>query len=131
MDRFPHDAETRELQLQKLIDARITATENDILAGRKTIVRAVAELASAQRGDRSLNCDEDEAEALVRAAVLGKSALVGARIAEVVSYAIYAYVLPLAQADLADAEQRRADAERDSRIERRVWERFFTHGVPV
>ena len=125
MDRFPHDAEAREQHLQRLIDARIHATENDILAGRKTIVRAVAELASALRGDRSLNCDEDEAEALVRAAVLGKSALVGTRIAEVVNYAIYAYVLPLAQGDLADAEKRRADAARDARIEQRVFERFF------
>jgi hypothetical protein len=127
MDRFPYDAEAREQQLQRLIDARIHATENDILAGRKNIVRAVAELASAQHGDRSLNCDEDEAEALVRASVLGKSALVGARIAEVVQYAIYAYVLPLAQGDLADAEKRRADAARDQRIEQRVFERFFAH----
>ena len=130
MDRFPYDAEAREQQLQRLIDARITATENDILAGRATIVRAVAELAGAQHGDRSLNCDEDEAEALVRAAVLGKSLLVGTRIAEVVQYAIYAYVLPLAQGDLADAEKRRADAAREQRIEQRVFERVFA-GSPA
>jgi hypothetical protein len=129
MDRFPYDAEAREQQLQRLIDARIHATENDILAGRMTIVRVVAELASAQQGDRSLNCDEDEAEALVRAAVLGKSTLVGARIAEVVIYAIYAYVLPLAQGDLADAEQRRADAAREQRIDQRVFERFFARSA--
>ena len=129
MDRFPHDAEAREQQLQRLIDARIHATENDILAGRATIVRAVAELASAQHGDRSLNCDEDEAEALVRAAVLGKSLLVGVRIAEVVQYAIYAYVLPLAQGDLADAEKRRADAARDVRIEQRVFGRILAPGA--
>jgi hypothetical protein len=126
MDRFPYDAEAREQQLQRLIDARIHATENDILAGRKTIVRAVAELASVLRGDRSLNCDEDEAEALVRAAVVGKSVLVGTRIAEVVNFAIYAYVLPLAQGDLEDAEKRRAEAAQDERIQQRVWNHFFT-----
>jgi hypothetical protein len=125
MDRFPQDAEAREQKLQQLIDARIAATENDIMLGRMSTVRAVAEKTGEQRGDRSLNCDEDEAEALVRAAVIGKSWLVGARIAEVVQYAIYAYVLPLAQADLADEERRRAESERESRIERRVWSHFF------
>lgn len=129
MDRFPHDAEAREQQLQRLIDARIHATENDILIGRKTVVRAVAEKTGEQHGDRSLNCDEDEAEALVRAAVIGRSAIVGARIAEVVQYAIYAHVLPLAQADLADMERRRAQAAQEARIEQRVWNHFFARSA--
>lgn len=123
MDRFPHDAKAREQQLQRLIDARIHATETDILIGRKTVVRAVAEKAGEQHGDRSLNCDEDEAEALVRAAVFGKSLLVGARIAEVVQYAIYAYVLPLAQADLAEEEKRRVEESIATRAERWLWDR--------
>jgi len=129
MDRFPQDAEARAEKLEQLIDGRITATENDILAGRAAIVRAVAEEAAAQFGDRTLNCDTDEAEALVRAAVTGKSALVGARIAEVVSHAIYAYVLPLAQQDLADTERKATEAAQDRRIELRVWDRFFSRGV--
>jgi hypothetical protein len=90
----------------------------------------VAELASAQFGDRGLDCDADEAEALVRAAVVGRSVLVGARIAEVVSFAIYSYVLPLAQADLADAERKREEVAQDRRVELRVWERFFSR-VPA
>lgn len=129
MDRFPSNAEARAEKLEQLIDARITATENDILAGCAAIVRAVAEQAAAQFGDRSLNCDADEAEALVRAAVVGKSALVGVRIAEVVQFAIYAYVLPLAQQDLADIERKAAEAAQHRRIELRVWDRFFSRGA--
>lgn len=125
MDRFPQDAEAREQQLQRLIDARITATENDIMLGRMSTVRAVAAKVGEQQGDRSLNCDEDEAEALVRAAVIGKSWLVGARIAEVVQYAIYAYVLPLAQGDLAEIERYRVEESIAVRAERWLW----NHGV--
>jgi hypothetical protein len=113
-------AEERELKLQQLIDARITATENDILTKRGTIVRAVAELCA------GLKCDEDEAEALVRAAVIGRSFLVGPRIAEEVQHAIYRHVLPLAEADLADVERNLVQAAQHDRIERRVWARFFS-----
>ena len=86
MDRhtFTFDTEAREQHLQRLVDARIYATEADILAGRKAVIAAVAEKTGEQHGDRSLNCDVDEAEALVRAAVLGRASLVGARIAEVI-----------------------------------------------
>jgi hypothetical protein len=125
MDRFPYDAEARDNKLQQLIDARTQATESDIFTNRAAIVRAVAELASAQFGDRGLNCDADEAEALVRAAVVGRSVLVGARIAEVVSFAIYSYVLPLAQQDLADAERRQQQSAHDSRIEQATWHRVL------
>lgn len=127
MSHVPYDAEARELKLQQLIDARITATENDILAGRAAIVRAVAEKAGAEFGDCSLNCDADEAEALVRAAVVGRSTLVGARIAEVVQFAIYTYVLPLAQQDLAEIERRRAEESVSERVMR--W--LFDRGVLV
>jgi hypothetical protein len=110
MEARQTDPEVLEAKLEQLIDARIYATENDVLVGRKAIVRGVAEQA------KDLNCDADEAEALVRAAVLGHSQLVGARIYETVKYAIYAYVLPLAQQDLADAERAGADTRDDNRI---------------
>lgn len=113
-------AEERELKLQQLIDARITATEHDILAKRGSTVRAVAELCT------GLNCDADEAEALVRAAVIGRSYLVGPRIVEEVQHAIYRHVLPLAEADLVDAERHLVDAAQHDRIEQRVWARFFS-----
>lgn len=129
MDRLPNDAEDRQQQLERLIDARVTATENDILAGHMATVRAVAEKTGEHLGERSLNCDEDEAEALVRAAVLGRSALVGTRIAEVVQFAIYSHVLPLAEADLVEIERQRAEAAQYERIERRVWARFFSREV--
>ena len=121
--RMSEAAEDYEKQLRRLIDARTTATENDILAGRAAIVRAVAEKTGEQNGDLSLNCDEDEAEALVRAAVVGKSTLVGERIAKVVSDAIYAYVLPLAKADLEDAEKRRDEESLSERAMRWLWDR--------
>lgn len=123
MSRPTSPAEERELKLQQLIDARITATEHDILAKRGAIVRAVAELCA------GLNCDEDEAEALVRAAVIGRTFLVGARIAEEVQHAIYRHVLPLAEADLIDAERNAAEAAQHDRIERRVWARFFSRAA--
>lgn len=118
MDRFPYDAEARENLLQQLVDARIHAVETDIFVGRPATVRAVAEKAGEPFGDRSLNCDVDEAEALVRAAVVGRSALVGTRIAEVVQFAIYAHVLPLAQQDLADAERARAESRDENAVAR-------------
>lgn len=123
MDRFHHTAEARAERLEQLIDARTEAVENDILAARATTILAVAEKCE------SLNCDADEAEALVRAAVLGKSALVGTRIAEAVRFAIYAHVLPLAEQDLADIERRRAESEQNARIEQRVYDRFFSRGA--
>lgn len=91
-------------QLVQFVVARSEAVENDILAGRTSTVQAVAELARGERGDFNLRCDEDEARALVRAATLGGSALVGTRIAGVVAHALYSYVLPLAQQDLAEME---------------------------
>jgi cation transport regulator ChaB len=119
--RMSEVAEDSDLLLQRLIAARTQATEKDIIAGRKAIVRAVAEKTGEQFGDLSLNCDIDEAEALVRAAVQGKSEVVGERIAKVVNDAIYAYVLPLAQADLADAEKRRDEASLSERAMRWLW----------
>jgi hypothetical protein len=78
------------------------AVDNDIFLGRKAVLAAVAELAD-------LNADEEEAEMLVRAAVVGHSWLVGTRIAGAVRHAIYEYVLPLAEADLAGAVREGAD----------------------
>jgi hypothetical protein len=97
-----YDTEAHDAKLQQLIDARIMAVDNDIFLGRKATLSAVAELAD-------LNADEEEAEMLVRAAVVGRSWLVGARIAETVRHAIYLHVLPLAEADLVAAEREGAD----------------------
>lgn len=128
MDRHQF-TEDRAETLEKLIDSRTRAAEQEIFTNQAATVRAVAELASAQFGDRGLNCDADEAEALVRAAVVGRSVLVDARIAEVVQFAIYAYVLPLAQQDLAEIERKAAEAAQHRRIELRVWDRYFSRGA--
>lgn len=118
MERHQFTPEDRNEKLQERIDAHIHAVENAILVGCKPIVTAVANKTGEQQGERSLNCGQDEAEALVRAAVLGGSALVGLRIAEVVSHAIYVYALPLAEADLVDAEKNRAEQSLVARAER-------------
>jgi hypothetical protein len=114
MDRFRTTAEERAFKLQQLIAARTEAVENDILIGRAATLRAVAEKAN------DLNCDEDEAEALVRAAVVGRTVLVGVRIAAEVQFAIFQYVKPLAEADMADAERSRAESRDDNRIAQAV-----------
>ena len=103
-------------QLARLLIARTEATEIDLLAGRTTVVNAVAELASSHRGEYSLRCEADEAAALVRLTVLS-SAWVSPRIAGVVNLAIYEYVLPLAQQDLADMDRRRQESADEARIE--------------
>lgn len=105
-------------ELVRLVMARTEATEIDILAGRMPVVNAVAELASAHRGENGLRCEVDEAAALVRASVLGGVAWVGSRIAGVVNLAIYEYVLPLAEGDLADAERNRKETADEARIGR-------------
>lgn len=105
-------------QFIELIGARTTATENDILAGRAAVVSAVAAIAGSRVGEFSLRCEVDEAAALVRATVLKGSELVGARIAGIVNLSIYEYVLPLAQADLADMDRSRRESADEARIER-------------
>ncbi len=107
-------------ELVRLVMARTEATEIDILAGRPAVVSKVAELASAHRGENGLRCEADEAAALVRACVLGGVAWVGQRIAGVVNLAIYEYVLPLAQQDLADMERSRRESADDQRISQAI-----------
>lgn len=115
-----HDPTTDEAreQLDELIAARTTATEIDILVGRAATLSAITELCGSRQGELSLGCDGDEADALVRAAVVGRSALVGTRIAEIVQYAIYIHVLPLAKADLADMARGRREQADEARIDR-------------
>lgn len=125
MTRRP-DAEARATKLDQLIDTHTHAVENSVLIGCKPIVRAVAIKTGEHKGDASLNCDTDEAEALVRAAVLGGSALVGVRIAEVVRFAIYSYALPLAEKELADIERRRDEESASDRVQVECWKRLFS-----
>lgn len=113
-----YSTEAQQEQLDRLIAARITAVDEDIFAGRKAVVSGVAALAD-------LNADEEEAEALVRAAVVGHSALVGSRIAGAVQLAIYEYALPLAEADLADAERSRAVSRAEDRAAMVFIDRVF------
>jgi hypothetical protein len=110
----------REDKLGELINARHAAAAADIKQGRMSTVRAVAELAGMGDGETSLCCDEDEAEALVRAAVVGRSALVGARIVSIVQWAIYQHIMPLAEQDLADMERSRRESADEARIERAI-----------
>ncbi|WP_288379805.1 hypothetical protein [uncultured Massilia sp.] len=114
---MPFDPIPASEQLIELIGARTDATEIDILAGRTAVVDAVAKIAGSRIGDFSLRCEPDEAAALVRATMLGGSALVGARIAGIVNLSIYEYVLPLAQADLDEMERSRRESADELRVD--------------
>jgi hypothetical protein len=124
MDRFPYTAEDREDKVCQLIDARIHAIKHDILIGRESTTLAVL--------DRMVVGDtEEEARAILWNAVVGGSCAVGVdNVMDVVS-AIYFEAEALAEKDVADMERRRADSERDRRIEQRVFERFFAHHLPA
>jgi hypothetical protein len=123
MDRFPYDAEAREDKICQLIDARIQAIKHDIRMNRVSTIEAVLE-----RLD--LGDFEGDARDVLREAVVGHSTAVGVEHAAAVELAIFQEAEALAERDVADMEKRRAEAERDARIERRVWERFFA-GSPV
>lgn len=119
MDRFPHDADAREQQLQRLIDARIHAIKHDIRANRASTVAAVL--------DRlNLSDFEGDAADVLCQAVIGHSVAVGVDHAAAVESAIYFEAEALAERDVADMERRRAESERDNRIEQRVWNHFFS-----
>ena len=122
MSRFPYTAEDREDQVCQLIDARIHAIKHDICANRVSTDEAVL--------DRlDLGDFEGDAREVLRQAVVGHSAAVGVSHAAAVEHAIFKEAETLAERDVADMERRRADAERNNRIEQRVWNHFFSHGV--
>lgn len=122
MDRFPYAAEDREDQIAQLIDARIHAIKHDIRANRASTVSAVLE-----RLD--LGDFEGDAGAVLHQAVVGHSAAVGVDHAAAVEAAIYFEAEALAERDVADIERRRAQSAQDARIERRVWNHFFSREV--
>jgi hypothetical protein len=122
MDRFPYAAEDREDQIAQLIDARIHAIKHDIRANHVSTVAAVLE-----RLD--LGDFEGDAREVLHAAVVGHSAAVGVAHAAAVEAAIYFEAEALAERDVADMEQRRAEAAQQARIEQRVWDRHFSRHV--
>lgn len=115
---MPYDPIPANEKLLELISAEHTKTEAKIKDGDADTIRTVAELAGAGDGDTCLNADADEAEALVRAAVIGRSALVGPRIVGIVQWAIYQIAIPAAEKALKDMERSRRESADDARIER-------------
>jgi hypothetical protein len=110
MDRHQITAEDRAEQLAKLVTARTDAIEADILLGRKPVIDNVIDRLE------GVECEREEAAALIKAAIIGRSWLVGVRIAAAVQYAIYAVALPLAEGDVADMERSRAESRDENRI---------------
>jgi hypothetical protein len=122
MDRFPYDAEAREDQVCQLIDARMRAIRTDILIGRESTTLAIL--------DRMVVGDTPaEARVILWNAVAGGTGAVGIDNAADVAGAIYFEAEALAERDVADMERRRADCERDNRIEQRVWNHFFARST--
>jgi hypothetical protein len=110
MDRHQYTAEDRAEQLSKLVAARTDAIEADILLGCKPVIDSVIDRLE------GVECEREEAAALIKAAIIGRSWLVGVRIAAAVQYAIYAVALPLAEGDVADMERSRAESRDENRI---------------
>jgi len=113
MDRYPY-TEERDEALADQLDLHTKAIRFDIFAGRLETIRVIAE-----RLDQ-LEAGAQEAEALVRAAVVGHSALVGVRIASAVQAAIYFEAEARAEKSVEGMERRRAESRDDNRIAQAV-----------
>lgn len=117
---MPYDLIPASEKLLEQIGIEHTKIEAAIKQGDLATIRAVAELAGGGDGDTCLNADADEAEALVRATVIGRSALVGARIVGIVQWAIYQVAIPAAEKAVKDMERSRRESADDALIERAV-----------
>ena len=115
---MPFDPIPANEQLIELTVKHENATKAAIRAGDQEVIRAVAALTGERHKPLSLNCDIDEAEALVWASVEGRIRCVGERIYGIVEYAIFQYVTPLAEAELANMERRRKESADEARIDR-------------
>lgn len=115
---MPYDPIPASEKLLELITAEHIKTEARIKEGDLVTIRSVAELAGSGDGDTCLNADADEAEALVRAAVIYRSALVGERIVGIVQWAIYQIAIPAAEKALKDMDRNRRESADDARVER-------------
>jgi hypothetical protein len=109
MDRHDYD-EDREDQVAEQIDLHTKAIHFDVFAGNPQTIRAVAERLT------DLECGAMEAEALVRAAVVGHSALIGVRIASAVQTAIFFEAEARAERSVDAMERRRAESYDENRI---------------
>jgi hypothetical protein len=114
MDRHQFNEEDREDQVAEQIDLHTKAIRFDVFAGNPQTMRAVAERLT------DLECGALEAEALVRAAVVGHSALVGVRIASAVQSAIYFEAEARAERSVDAMRQRRIESRNDNRIAQAV-----------
>jgi hypothetical protein len=110
MDRHQYTAEDRAEQLAKLVAARTDAIEAAILIGRQSTIEAVIDRLE------GVECEREEAAALIKAAIIGRSWLVGIRIAAAVQFAIYNVALPLAEGDVAGMERSRAESRDENRV---------------
>lgn len=105
-----HDTEAANEHMIRLISARTDAIEHDIAAGRMSVIGEVTD-----RLD-GIEAGEDEAAALIRAAVIGRTAIVGVLIAAEVQHAIYLLAEELARGDMVDAERNRAESRGENLV---------------
>lgn len=110
MDRHHFNEEDREDQVAEQIDLHTKAMHFDVFAGNPQTIRAIAERLT------DLEAGATEAEALVRAAVVGHSALVGVRIVAAVQSAIYFEAEARAERSVDAMEQGRRESQDDNRI---------------
>lgn len=110
MDRFPLNEEARAEKLRQLIAKHTDATEASIFLGDKLTLAAIGVRL------QDIEAGAEEADVLIRAAVVIGAGLVGPRIAAEVKFAIHQHVKPLAEADLVEAERARAESRDDNRV---------------
>lgn len=121
MDRFPYTAEDRDARIAELTEQLVRAWNLRLQAGEQ---RAISDLHNVVL-DRLTQADaaaifvqavQDEAGAAERMRTLAADAMR----AECENDALK---------QIEQAEQRRAESERDNRIEQRVWNHFFARSA--
>lgn len=125
MHRDQFTTEDRDDQVAEQLDLHIKAIALAVFTGCQQTVRAIAERLT------ELECGAEEAEALVRAAVVGHSALVGVRIAGAVQAAIYFEAEARAERSVDGMEQRRAESRSENRIAQVQFDRELQGGAYV
>jgi hypothetical protein len=121
MDRFPRTAEDRDARVAELTEQLVRAWNLRLQAGEQ---RAISDLHNVVL-DRLTQAD---AAAVMVQAVLDP---VGAAacLTQLAGDAMRAECENDALKQIEQAEQRRADAAREQRIEQRVWEHFFARSA--
>jgi len=127
MDRFPYDTDDRDALIADLAGKKLATRLAQLRDGDATVLREVSNSVLDY-----LSHAEDLGD-LVLGAVAPSTArfVLGKTFGDVVHAVMTGEAEADAIAEVDAMEKRRAESERDNRIERRVWDRFFAQQVSV